>query len=132
MRGRVADEELRAWYQHAAVFVSLSELESFGLAVLEAAAAGVPVLASDIPAHRESTAWVPAGRITLVPSDGDSPTIAAAIDVVAAAGAQAGVPTVLCDNVPVALDGTDFAEAVLQVAQLAMDRGCARRKADAT
>jgi len=81
MRGRVADEELRAWYQHAAVFVSLSELESFGLAVLEAAAAGIPVVASDIPAHRESTAWVPAGRITLVPSDGDSPTIAAAIDV---------------------------------------------------
>ena len=31
-----------------------------GLAVLEAAAAGVPGVASDIPAHRESTAFVPA------------------------------------------------------------------------
>lgn len=33
---------------------------------------------------------------------------AAAIDVVAAAGADAGVPTVLCDNEPVALGGDDL------------------------
>ncbi len=36
---------------------------------------------------------------------------AAAIDVVAAAGAEAGVPTVLCDNVPVSTDGGDLAAA---------------------
>ena len=35
---------------------------------------------------------------------------AAAIDVVAAAGEEAGVPTVLCDNVPVAVDGSDLSE----------------------
>jgi glycosyltransferase involved in cell wall biosynthesis len=79
LRGRVSDEELAAWYQRAAVFISLSEQESFGLAVLEAAAAGVPVVASDIPAHRESTAFVPAGRITLVGGASDGQGIAAAI-----------------------------------------------------
>jgi cyclic 2,3-diphosphoglycerate synthase len=51
---------------------------------------------------------------------------AAAIDVVAAAGDEAGVPTVLCDNVPVAVDGTDLGEHIEHVANLAIDRGLAR------
>ena len=77
LRGRVPDEELLAWYQRAALFISLSAHESFGLAVLEAAAAGVPVVASDIPAHREASSFVPPGRITLVPSASDASGIAA-------------------------------------------------------
>lgn len=52
---------------------------------------------------------------------------AAAIDVVAAAGAEAGVPTVLCDNVPVAVDGSDLGELVEQAAALAVERGRQRR-----
>ncbi len=50
---------------------------------------------------------------------------AAAIDVVASAGEEAGVPTVLCDNVPVPVDGedADLREAVLQAAQTAIGRG---------
>lgn len=79
LRGRVPDDELQAWYQRAAVFVSLSSHESFGLTVLEAAAAGVPVVASDIPAHREACGFMPAGRITLVSQTSDGPTIAGAI-----------------------------------------------------
>ena len=51
---------------------------------------------------------------------------AAAIDVVAAVGEEAGVPTVLCDNVPVAVDGSDLDEAVMRVARIAMTRGQAR------
>jgi cyclic 2,3-diphosphoglycerate synthetase len=54
---------------------------------------------------------------------------AAAIDVVAAAGEDAGVPTVLCDNVPVALDGADLGEHVQRVADLAIARGTARKGA---
>ena len=54
---------------------------------------------------------------------------AAAIDVVAAVGEEAGVRTVLCDNVPVAVDGADFGELVGRVAELAMDRGAARKEA---
>lgn len=53
---------------------------------------------------------------------------AAAIDVVATAGEDAGVPTVLCDNVPAALDG-DLGACVIDVANLAAERGLARGRA---
>lgn len=52
---------------------------------------------------------------------------AAAIDVVAAAGEEAGVPTVLCDNVPVALDGQDLCELVSRAAATAIERGASRK-----
>jgi cyclic 2,3-diphosphoglycerate synthetase len=51
---------------------------------------------------------------------------AAAIDVVAAAGDEAGVPTVLCDNVPVAVDGQDLGALVERVARDAIERGSMR------
>lgn len=54
---------------------------------------------------------------------------AAAIDVVAAAGEEAGVPTVLCDNVPVTLDGSDLGAFVIDAATLAIERGTTRRNA---
>ena len=57
----------------ADVFVSLSRHESFGLSVLEAAVAGLPVVASDIPAHREIAGYTPRGRISLIPL-GSSPS----------------------------------------------------------
>jgi cyclic 2,3-diphosphoglycerate synthetase len=52
---------------------------------------------------------------------------AAAIDVVAAAGEVAGVPTVLLDNVPVAIDGHDLTHLVTRVAGQALERGVERR-----
>ncbi|MDA3936852.1 MAG: 2,3-diphosphoglycerate synthetase [Actinomycetota bacterium] len=52
---------------------------------------------------------------------------AAAIDVVAAAGEEAGVPTVLCDNLPIALDGSDLGVLVESVAATAIDRGLSRK-----
>lgn len=52
---------------------------------------------------------------------------AAAIDVVAAAGEDIGVPTVLCDNVPVAVDDRDLARLVIGVAEQAIERGSQRR-----
>ncbi|MBE0417773.1 MAG: 2,3-diphosphoglycerate synthetase [Coriobacteriia bacterium] len=51
---------------------------------------------------------------------------AAAIDVVAAAGEDAGVPTVLCDNVPVAVDGQDLGALVEEAAAAAVERGRGR------
>jgi glycosyltransferase involved in cell wall biosynthesis len=43
--GQVPSEELAAYYQHAAVYISLSEHEGFCAPLLEAMAADVPVLA---------------------------------------------------------------------------------------
>lgn len=54
---------------------------------------------------------------------------AAAIDVVAAEGERQGVRTVLCDNVPVALEGEDLDGAILQAAAVALERGHERRGA---
>jgi cyclic 2,3-diphosphoglycerate synthetase len=53
---------------------------------------------------------------------------AAAIDVVAAAGEEFGVPTILCDNVPVATDGQDLESLVAHVAVSAKLRGQARKE----
>jgi cyclic 2,3-diphosphoglycerate synthetase len=47
---------------------------------------------------------------------------AAAIDVAAAAGEEAGVPTVLCDNVPVAIEG-DLDAMVDELGAAALERG---------
>src|SRR5205807_2058654 len=45
--GFVSDEQLAALYRHCAVFAYPSLAEGFGLPVLEAMAAGAPVLTSD-------------------------------------------------------------------------------------
>jgi glycosyltransferase involved in cell wall biosynthesis len=52
--GPVPDEELAVYYRHAAVYVSLSEHEGFCAPLLEAMAAGVPVLAYSAAAVPET------------------------------------------------------------------------------
>jgi glycosyltransferase involved in cell wall biosynthesis len=79
LRGYVPSEEVRAWYAAADLYVTLSREESFGLTVLEGAAAGAPVLASDIPAHRDVAGYAAPGRITLVDPNADGPAVARAI-----------------------------------------------------
>jgi glycosyltransferase-like protein len=51
--GTVADDELPHWYHAADAFVFPSVKEGWGLVLLEAMAAGLPVVASDIPVFRE-------------------------------------------------------------------------------
>lgn len=62
----------------AAIFVSPSHYEPFGLAALEAAAAGAALVLADIPTYREF--WE--GAAVFVPP-GDGPAFAAAIDALA-------------------------------------------------
>jgi glycosyltransferase involved in cell wall biosynthesis len=50
---RASDDELKALYARAKVFVFPSFMEGFGLPPLEALAFGVPVVCSDIPVIRE-------------------------------------------------------------------------------
>lgn len=49
----LVDSELEYCYRHARAFVFPSHAEGFGLPVVEALQHGLPVMASDIPIHRE-------------------------------------------------------------------------------
>jgi glycosyltransferase involved in cell wall biosynthesis len=54
--GAVPYEEITRYYAESALFVFPSYLETFGHPLLEALAAGVPVVAADIPVFREIAA----------------------------------------------------------------------------
>ena len=89
LRGWVSEDELNALYREATAMVLPSFVEGFGLPVLEALQAGVPVLCSDIAAHREIAGDA---AVWFDPHDGAS--IAAAVRTVddgpGADGAAAG------------------------------------------
>jgi glycosyltransferase involved in cell wall biosynthesis len=51
--GSLSEDELGRWLSARPVFVSAALYEPFGLAVLEAASAGCPLILSDIPTFRE-------------------------------------------------------------------------------
>ena len=54
--GRVSDRELVALYQQAWIVAATSVSEGWGMTLTEAAACGTPVVATDIPGHRDSVA----------------------------------------------------------------------------
>ncbi len=54
--GYVADSDLRDLYAGACAMAYASTYEGFGMPIAEALAAGAPVIASDIPPHREASA----------------------------------------------------------------------------
>jgi len=51
--GRVSDKKLNQIYKESDFFVSASEYEGFGIAAIEAMAAGNILILNDIPAFRE-------------------------------------------------------------------------------
>ena len=74
--GTVADAELPAWFAAADVFAFPSTKEGWGLVVLEAMSAGLPVVASDLAVFRE---YLRPGRDALLAPTGDPPALAAAL-----------------------------------------------------
>ncbi len=72
--GAVSDDDLPALYQHAAALVFPSRCEGFGMPVLEAMAAGAPVIHSDHPALVEA-----AGAAGVSTPVGDPEALAAAM-----------------------------------------------------
>jgi glycosyltransferase involved in cell wall biosynthesis len=71
--------EVQRWLRTARVVVALSPDEASGSALLEAIAAGAPVVASDVPVYREAAAHVGNVGVTLLPPNASPLAIADAI-----------------------------------------------------
>ena len=84
--GPLDDADLFRWLRSAHVVVSMAEEAMSGATLLEAACAGVPVVASDIPAHIETTKRLPAGAVRLVSSQGSPLAVADEIKAAVARG----------------------------------------------
>ncbi|HEX9716736.1 MAG TPA: MSMEG_0565 family glycosyltransferase, partial [Actinomycetota bacterium] len=74
--GTVPEDELPGWYHAADAFVFPSVKEGWGLVALEALAAGLPVIATDIPVFRE---WFSDGEGALMVPAGDASALAEAM-----------------------------------------------------
>ena len=74
--GTVSEADLGAWYRAADAFAFPSVKEGFGLVVLEALAAGLPVVASDIPVFAE---YLQDGESALLVAPGDAAALAGAL-----------------------------------------------------
>jgi glycosyltransferase-like protein len=78
--GTVPDEEMAAWYHAADVLAFPSVSEGFGLAVLEAMAAGLPVVLTRLPVFAQ---YVRFGVDALAVAPGDDEGLADALDTLA-------------------------------------------------
>jgi glycosyltransferase-like protein len=78
--GTVPDDEMAAWYRAADAFAFPSVNEGFGLAVLEAMAAGLPVVITRLPVFAE---YLRFGVDALAVAPGDDEALADALDTVA-------------------------------------------------
>jgi glycosyltransferase-like protein len=75
--GTVSDDELGGWYGAADAFAFPSVKEGFGLVVLEAMAAGLPVVTSDIAVFAE---YLTDGADALLAPVGDAAALAGALE----------------------------------------------------
>lgn len=74
--GTVPDDEVPGWYAAADVLAFPSVNEGWGLAVLEALSAGLPVVTSDLPVFRE---YLTHGQDALLVPPGDPTALAGAL-----------------------------------------------------
>jgi len=91
--GNVPPEELRSWLRSATVLASMSGNEAMPVVVVEALAAGTPVVLSPIPAHLALAARWPEA-VTIVANPANAEAVAAALRAAAdGRPAVVGVPT---------------------------------------
>jgi len=95
--GAVPDPELYRWLRTAHVLLVLGDEQTSGIQLLEALAAGLPVVASDIPAHREAASYAGGAGVKFVPPAGSPLDVADALVEAAAftvpASARLRLPT---------------------------------------
>jgi alpha-1,2-rhamnosyltransferase len=82
----VRDDELDWCYRHAACLITTSIAEGFNLPIIEALSKGCPVLASDLPVHREV-----GGQFTAYFPVGDAAALAETIDAQQCTGLLPGI-----------------------------------------
>jgi glycosyltransferase involved in cell wall biosynthesis len=75
--------EFYRWLRTARALVALSGDPPFPLYLLEAVAAGTPIVASDIPIHREIASYAGHTGVTLIPLESSPLVVADAIDAAA-------------------------------------------------
>jgi glycosyltransferase involved in cell wall biosynthesis len=68
--GSIPDHELYRWLRTARVVLALSEQDTSGSQVSEGLSAGVPVVASDIPVHREAASHGHGAGVVFVSPEG--------------------------------------------------------------
>lgn len=91
--GTVGEAALASAFSEAAVYVSMSQQEAFGLTLAEALARRLPVVVSDVPAHREVVGL--AGPVHARLLSPDAPTAALAEEIAHATrlGRASAVPS---------------------------------------
>ena len=90
--GSVPDKELYRWLRTGRVLLALTEQDASGLRVTEALSAGTPVVASDIPVHREAASRVNGAGVIFVSPEGSPLEVADAISEAGATRVQSAVP----------------------------------------
>jgi glycosyltransferase involved in cell wall biosynthesis len=110
MLGHQSGAALAELYTHAGCFVLPSRFEGQPIAVLEAASYGLPVLVSDIPAHREIA--VPAARYF---PTGDVAALAAQLEQICSAPAVAKPGAAECARLMAKHDWRTIAQHTLAV-----------------
>jgi glycosyltransferase involved in cell wall biosynthesis len=78
--GAVSDDVLHRWLRTARVVVALSEVRSSGSTVAEACVADVPIVASDLPAHRRAAEAVGGGSVIFITPKGSPLDVVDAIE----------------------------------------------------
>jgi glycosyltransferase involved in cell wall biosynthesis len=111
MLGHVGPERLRELHSQADVFVSASAHETFGYAVVEALASGLPVVAADAPAVMELCEDAVGERVAVGDVDGLARGIIAALDPNIAAAAARTNPG-LASRFEVDAVGAGYVEAI--------------------
>jgi glycosyltransferase involved in cell wall biosynthesis len=121
--GRRPTSELYRWLRTARAVVALSGDPAFPLPLLQAVAAGTPIVASDVPIHREVASCAGHAGVRLIPLASSPLAIADVIDAASRTTLAPPTPDLMASP-------TDMAETTVDVYEAVVGRGPPIRTAD--